>query len=99
MSKQNECPHCHQPTLVTITTGWDPSGHCTNRACNGYFVTLPLSQFRALTPAQLAAYQGGHQQLASLEADQVAFEAKLDALMGQIAARQAARTAGQQLFG
>lgn len=98
MNPTARCPHCQQDTLVTISSGDDPSGHCTNRACNGYFVTLPMSQFMALTPAQLASYQCGEQHSREHDPAQAAFESHLEAMMQQIAQRQAARSAGERLY-
>lgn len=99
MNPPARCPHCQQDTLVLIRDGADPSGHCTNRRCNGFYVTLPMSQYRALTAAQLAAYQTGRAARDQQDVEQSHFDERVAAVVAAAEARRAARQPCERLFG
>lgn len=92
----SKCPHCQQETIAYITA---TSCHCTNRLCNGFYVTLPEAEFMALTPAQLESYQTGRSERVQMDIDQELFELRMAQLQRDLAARQAARVAGERVYG
>jgi hypothetical protein len=93
--RQQTCPHCRQRTIALV----GQSIHCTNRLCNGYFVTLGRSQFTALTAEQLQSYQTGRTNLEALEPAHKDRTAEIERVIAQAAARQAARTGNEKVYG
>lgn len=96
-TKQATCPHCNQPTLRTVGQSVD----CTNRDCRAYMLTMEPGRFMALTAADFAAFEAGHNQamLAQIDVEQELFELKMARLQRDLAARQAARGAGERVYG
>ncbi len=93
--RQQTCPHCRQRTIAQV----GQSIHCTNRHCDGFFVTLDTDTFMALTPAQLASYQAGKTERVQMDIDQELFELRMAQLERDLEARQAARTGNEKVYG
>ena len=98
MNTTNKCPHCRQNTIVTVLDGDDPTIHCVNAQCGGFFATLNKSVFEALTAADLEQFKGGRTSLASLEQPHADRMAEIEAVIEAAAARKADRKAGERLF-
>lgn len=91
------CPHCNQRTLRTVGQSVD----CTNRDCRAYMLTMEPGRFMALTADNFAAFEAGHNQadLTQMDIDQELHELKMARLQRDQEARQAARVAGERVYG
>lgn len=98
-TENSKCVHCNQNTIITVLDGDDPTIHCVNVRCGGYFATLSRSQFEALTPADLDSRKSGRSSLASLEQPHADRMAEIEAVIEAAAARAARRGCGERLFG
>lgn len=91
------CPHCSQPTLMTVIDAVDPTVHCINRLCGGYLATMRYSQFAALT--DLEARKCGRDSADAGDSAQVDFEKRVAEIVEAAAKREACRARGEKCFG